>query len=81
MKIISKEKNHSDIEHILKKDLLIPCFVYKIPIEISKNRTLNFIEETILKLIFHIFLKNPFKTINKFALFSYKTLYKRIKLN
>lgn len=51
MKIISKEKNHSDIEHILKKDLLIPCFVYKIPIEISKNRTLNFIEETILKLI------------------------------
>lgn len=51
MKIISKEKNHSNIEHILKKDLLIPCFVYKIPIEISKNRTLNFIEETILKLI------------------------------
>ena len=51
MKIISKENNHSNIEHILKKDLLIPCFVYKIPIEISKNRTLNFIEETILKLI------------------------------
>lgn len=51
MRIISKEKNHSNIKHILKKDLLIPCFVYKIPIEISKNRTLNFIEETILKLI------------------------------
>ncbi|MFY4758171.1 hypothetical protein [Aliarcobacter butzleri] len=51
MKIISKKSIHGNIEHILKKDLLIPCFVYKIPIEISKNRTLNFIEETILKLI------------------------------
>jgi len=51
LKIISKERNHSNIEYILKKDLLIPCFVYKIPIEVSKNRTLNFIEETILKLI------------------------------
>ena len=51
MKIISKESHHSNIEHILKKDLLIPCFVYKIPIEVSKNRALNFIEETILKLI------------------------------
>ena len=51
MKIISKENNHSNVENILKKDLLIPCFVYKIPIEVSKNRTLNFIEETILELI------------------------------
>lgn len=51
MKIISKENHYSNIEHILKKDLLIPCFVYKIPIEVSKNRNLNFIEETILKLI------------------------------
>ncbi len=51
MKIISKESHHSNIEHILEKDLLIPCFVYKIPIEVSKNRALNFIEETILKLI------------------------------
>ena len=51
MKIISKERNHSNIAHILKKDLLIPCFVYKIPIEVSKDRALNFIEETILKLI------------------------------
>ncbi len=51
MKIISKENYHSNIEDILKKDLLVPCFVYKIPIEVSKNRTLNFIEETILKLI------------------------------
>ena len=51
MKIISKESYHSNIEHILKKDLLLPCFVYKIPIEVSKNRALNFIEETILKLI------------------------------
>ena len=51
MKIISKENYNSDIEYILKKDLLIPCFVYKIPIEVSKDRALNFIEETILKLI------------------------------
>jgi len=45
MKIISKENYISD------EDLLIPCFVYKIPIEVSKDRALNFIEETILKLI------------------------------
>jgi len=51
MKIISKEKFHSDIDDILTKDLLIPCFMYKIPIEVSKDKTLNFIEETILKLI------------------------------
>ncbi len=51
MKIISLEDSNSNIEYILKKDLLIPCFVYKIPIEISKNRNLNFVEETILKLI------------------------------
>jgi hypothetical protein len=51
MKIISKEKFHSDIDYILKKDLLIPCFVYKIPIEISRDKELNFIEETIWKLI------------------------------
>ena len=51
MKIISKENLQGNIEHILKKDLLIPCFVYKIPIEISKAKSLNFIEETILKLI------------------------------
>jgi len=51
VKIISQESYHSNIEYILKKDLLIPSFVYKIPIEVSKNKTLNFIEETILKLI------------------------------
>ena len=51
MKIISQEKYNSNIEYILKKDLLVPCFVYKVPIEVSKNRILNFIEETILKLI------------------------------
>jgi len=51
MKIISKEKFHSDIDYILKKDLLIPCFVYKVPIEISRDKKLNFIEETIMKLI------------------------------
>jgi len=52
MKIITKEPyNKNEIEYSLKKDLLIPCFVYKIPIETSKNKSLNFIEETILKLI------------------------------
>jgi hypothetical protein len=51
MKIISKEEYDSNIKYILKKDLLIPCFVYKIPIEVQRNRNLNFIEETILKLI------------------------------
>ncbi len=51
MKIISQEEFHSDIDHILRKDLLIPCFVYKIPIETSRDKKLNFIEETILKLI------------------------------
>ena len=52
MKIISQENyNKNEIEYSLKKDLLIPCFVYKIPIETSRNKNLNFIEETILKLI------------------------------
>ncbi len=52
MKIISKEAhNKNEIEYILKKDLLIPCWVYKIPIETSKNNDLNFIEKTILDLI------------------------------
>jgi len=52
MKIISQENyNKNEIEYSLKKDLLIPCFVYKIPIETSRNKDLNFIEETILKLI------------------------------
>jgi hypothetical protein len=51
MKIISEEKDNSNIEHSLIKDILIPCFMYKIPIEKSKENKLNFIEETILKLI------------------------------
>ncbi|WP_418186559.1 hypothetical protein [Aliarcobacter lanthieri] len=51
MKIISKEIYKDNKEYKLKKDLLLPCFMYKIPIEISRYRTLNFIEETILKLI------------------------------
>jgi len=52
MKIISQENyNKNEIEYSLKKDLLIPCFVYRIPIETSRNKDLNFIEETILKLI------------------------------
>jgi len=51
MKIISYEKNNTHIENNLKKDLLIPCLIYKIPIEVSRNKNLNFIEETVLKLI------------------------------
>lgn len=74
MKIISKEKFHSDINYILKKDLLIPCFMYKIPIEISKNKTLNFIEETILKLI-HVdeSLKNDVIRLSKMIGFHSET--------
>jgi len=51
MKIISRESPNSDVDFSLKKDLLIPCFMYKVPIETSKNKDLNFIEKTILKLI------------------------------
>lgn len=52
MKIISQEKyNKNEIEYSLKKNLLIPCFMYIIPIETPRNKNLNFIEETILKLI------------------------------
>lgn len=51
MKIISVEAYNSNIEHSLRKDLLIPCFMYKIPVETSKNNDLNFIEKSILKLI------------------------------
>ena len=51
MKIISKEIHKKNKEYMLKKDLLLPCFMYKIPIEISRHRTLNFIEETVWKLI------------------------------
>ena len=51
MKIISKEIHKNNKEYMLKKDLLLPCFMYKIPIEISRHRTLNFIEETVWKLI------------------------------
>jgi len=51
MKIISEEKYNSNIEHSLRKDILTPCFMYKIPIEKSRENRLNFIEETILKLI------------------------------
>jgi len=52
MKIISQEEySKNEINYSLKKDLLVPCFMYKIPIETSKNKEFNFIEETILKLI------------------------------
>ncbi len=51
MKILSLESNNDTFEYLLKKDILIPCWLYKIVIETSKKRELNFIEETILKLI------------------------------
>jgi len=51
MKIISIEDWRDCIEYSCKKELLIPCFVYKIPIEVAKNKKLNFIEQTILELI------------------------------
>jgi len=49
MKIISINESTS-IENVLFKELLIPARVYKIPISV-KNNDLNFLEETILKLI------------------------------
>ena len=49
MKIISINESTS-IENILFKELLVPVRVYKIPISV-KNNDLNFLEETILKLI------------------------------
>jgi hypothetical protein len=52
MKIISLEKfDKNEVEYAYKKHLLIPCYVYQIPIEITKNKDLNFIEKTVLKLI------------------------------
>jgi len=50
MKIISQEYYPYNVNYITK-DLLIPCYVYKIPIEIDREKKLNFIEETVLKLI------------------------------
>lgn len=50
MKILSMESNEDGIEYSLKKDLLIPCWIYKVSIETSRGKKLNFLEETILEL-------------------------------
>jgi len=47
MKIISF--NESLIDYIVKQDLLIPCYWYKVPIEINEGK-FNFLEETIYRL-------------------------------
>lgn len=51
MKILSIEKNIDNIEYALRKHILIPCWVYNIPIKVKKNGQLNFIERTVLELI------------------------------
>ena len=51
MKIFSVEKPEESIEYSLKQDLLIPCWIYKVAITSKKNQHLNFLEETITKLI------------------------------
>ena len=48
MKIISFDEN-IDIEYILKRDILIPCFMYSFSIE-TKKEGKNILEETIFKL-------------------------------
>jgi len=48
MKIISFDEK-IDIEYILKRDILIPCFMYNFSIEI-KEKGKNILEETIFKL-------------------------------
>ena len=47
MKIISF--NESLIDYIAKQDLLIPCYWYKIPVEVNEGK-FNFLEETIYRL-------------------------------
>lgn len=51
MKIISKKVNNVNIEYALKKDILIPCWVYNVPIKVNKSGQLNFLEKTVLELI------------------------------
>lgn len=51
MKILSIENKKNFIDFELKKDILIPCWIYKIPIKTKKGKQLNFIEKTILELI------------------------------
>lgn len=50
MKILSMESDEDGIEYSLKKDLLIPCWIYKVPIETLRGKKLNFLEDTILEL-------------------------------
>ena len=51
MKIISNKIDNYNIEYALKKDILIPCWVYTVPIKVKKSGQLNFIERTVLELI------------------------------
>jgi len=51
VKILSLETNKHGINYSIKKDLLIPCRLYKVSIETPREKKLNFLEETILKLI------------------------------
>lgn len=51
MKILTIEPYQGSIEYSLKKDLLIPCWIYKIPIETSRGKKMNFLEETIRELL------------------------------
>lgn len=51
MKILSAEKRGDSIEFALQQNLLVPCWIYKVAITFKKNQQLNFLEETIAKLI------------------------------
>lgn len=51
MKILSIEQNSDSIQYSLKRDMLIPCWVYSVPIKVKKGSQLNFIEKTVLELI------------------------------
>lgn len=51
MKILSIEQNTDSIQYSLKRDMLIPCWVYSVPIKVKKGSQLNFIERTVLELI------------------------------
>ena len=51
MKILSIEPWENKIDYNVKKDLLIPCWLYKVPIDTSRDRDINFLEETVLKLL------------------------------
>lgn len=50
MKILSLEDKKDNIQFSLKSDILIPCWVYKVPIKVKKGSQINFIEKTILEL-------------------------------